>query len=704
MSFLGLGSFATGLVGGFAESANEALKKDISRINKKIDTISEFRVERAIKEQEERKAELDDITKALQEGEALFGDHPRASEFAASMLQDAGSLAAFKSEVSQLRLEQRDNPRNLSNFFEIQETNNPIGSTLDYARAYQGVAKTDPDYKLPEGVTGEDKTLLSKLGFDIDVSGRVQQQTQQMLGAFEIGKEEPVTFTLPSMKFKREDYNLSRMSASDRLNYINNELANPSNSQERIAALNTKLDTALKTAAATKDIDTQIDANTQMLDRMDKGSSEYASTLSTIISLTDQRDLRAAELSGSVEDEYAVRIRQAMREDNPEKAAELRREMNTKLGKGETVPEEVKRLESELMTSIADGSIEENSPEYKAAKDAIDSKKIIMRDQQLDNVSVRDFNAAEKLIEDAIDDEVVRQLGLLPETWQAIKLMAEKPGGLNALSDEQRKVYDQAVGLMSNAETTVLNRYEQAFKFDPSMIKAINTRRGGKAYSPESSGSTASSESTSTTETTGGTEDEAIPSAGATTPEVDTTEDIPASDDTTVTDLNQAVPTPVQPTGEGVDAVSAIQPDLDVIRNVVKPDAEGAALFLESAGGDSPETIYTEAMRLYPDNPEFATTLEYIAKQDTSGLGGLKREVAMLALSGLNYNQIMQKLIQEKDPSFDPASMAGTVSIVLRQIQPEYREEMAKNKEFALKQREKLGMDTIKPTGLGSRR
>ena len=268
MAFFGLGSFSTGLVTGLAESANEALKKDISRINTKIDKISQFRVERAIKEQEERKAELEDITEALKEGEALFGDHPRASEFAASMLQDAGSLDAYRAEIKQLRTEQRDKPQNLANFFELEETNNPIGNTIDYARAYQGAPKTLPDYRLPEGMTGEDKSLLGKLGFDIDISGRVKGQTEEVLSAAGVTTEQPTTFTLPSLKFKREDYNISRMSASERLTFLNNERANPNNTPERNAQLDTKIDDALTFASQTKDIDTQIDANKQILDRM----------------------------------------------------------------------------------------------------------------------------------------------------------------------------------------------------------------------------------------------------------------------------------------------------------------------------------------------------------------------------------------------------------------------------------------------------
>ena len=196
MAFLGLGSFSTGLVTGLAESANKALQEDMDRINRRIDTISEYRVKKAISEAEERKKELNVTTEALQEAEKLFQGHPRASEMAAALLNDSGSLSAFQNEVATLRQEQRTNPRNLANYFELQESTNPAGTAKDYARAFMGAPTTDIDYKIPEGMTGSDKSLLGKLGFDIDISGRVQQQTQEVLGAAGIGKEPEITITL----------------------------------------------------------------------------------------------------------------------------------------------------------------------------------------------------------------------------------------------------------------------------------------------------------------------------------------------------------------------------------------------------------------------------------------------------------------------------------------------------------------------------
>ena len=72
MSFLGLGSFGTGFVTGFAESANKALQDDINRINTRVDKLKQFQVERAIKEQDKRAAEVEETKEALERAYALF--------------------------------------------------------------------------------------------------------------------------------------------------------------------------------------------------------------------------------------------------------------------------------------------------------------------------------------------------------------------------------------------------------------------------------------------------------------------------------------------------------------------------------------------------------------------------------------------------------------------------------------------------------
>jgi len=65
MGLFGLGSFGEGFVKGFATEANEALKRDIERINTRVEKVADFQVQKSIKEQDKRKDELEDIEEAI---------------------------------------------------------------------------------------------------------------------------------------------------------------------------------------------------------------------------------------------------------------------------------------------------------------------------------------------------------------------------------------------------------------------------------------------------------------------------------------------------------------------------------------------------------------------------------------------------------------------------------------------------------------
>src|SRR5210317_1076150 len=99
-----LGEFGKGFVTGIAESADKALKADIERINSRVEKVADFRVKRAVEEQEKRKKDLEDIEEALAEAEGLFGkEDPRASAYAASLLKDQGSTSALRAFVNQIK-------------------------------------------------------------------------------------------------------------------------------------------------------------------------------------------------------------------------------------------------------------------------------------------------------------------------------------------------------------------------------------------------------------------------------------------------------------------------------------------------------------------------------------------------------------------------------------------------------------------------
>lgn len=112
MAFLGLGSFGEGFVTGFAESANEALKKDIERINTRIDRVAIAKAERAMKDQDKRRNEKDTIVDALKRGAAIYGDadSQEAIAFAAGILKTEGNLQGYESFMSELATRKANEP------------------------------------------------------------------------------------------------------------------------------------------------------------------------------------------------------------------------------------------------------------------------------------------------------------------------------------------------------------------------------------------------------------------------------------------------------------------------------------------------------------------------------------------------------------------------------------------------------------------
>ena len=130
MSFLGLGSFGEGFVKGFAESANEALKRDIDRINNRIDKVAEIRFQRALDQQEKRKERVDATVDRLREGAKIIGG-PNAEAFAAGLLEEYGS-AGYDNILGKLVTAKRDHGMDLGQFFERAGKDAPGQACLLY--------------------------------------------------------------------------------------------------------------------------------------------------------------------------------------------------------------------------------------------------------------------------------------------------------------------------------------------------------------------------------------------------------------------------------------------------------------------------------------------------------------------------------------------------------------------------------------------
>ena len=257
MALFGLGNFAEGFVGGLAQSANKALIEEMDDIKDRVKTVSDYRVKRAVEENEERTEEFNDIQAALKEGADLFGDDPRSMEMAASLLKDQGNLAGYTALINQMRARKNDLGIDPAGFFARAEVDAPASkgyTASDYARSFQGAPKTLPDYRLPEGmVSAGAGNLLSKIGLKPDISGQIQDRTSEQMAAMGVGVDTADLVAMPSIVFRSEDYNLADKSAAERLKYFNEKSLNPSISEEKREEYRLKGVEQAKLAAASAD-------------------------------------------------------------------------------------------------------------------------------------------------------------------------------------------------------------------------------------------------------------------------------------------------------------------------------------------------------------------------------------------------------------------------------------------------------------------
>lgn len=445
---LRLGEFGKGFVKGFAEEANEALKKDIQRINTRVEKVADFRVKRAVEEQEERKKDLEDIEDALREAEGLFGkDDPRASAYAASLLKDQGSTSALRAFVSQIKgSDAYQRGESLTNYMQQMEQEMPTGTRSDYAQAFLGAPKAAPDYRLPEdAVTAGAGNLISALGFKPDVSGRIERETSEQMAAMGVGAPVTTEVTLPSAVFQKERWLLTNKTPTQRLEYINNQLANPENTSERIAELNGMREKALVAVSNTGNLQDQITVLETRLSTATEAEAE--DIMKQIVEKREVAALRAAQTSDNpmdmIDANIAIALRAAIKSGD---YAEYRNlvEAKSKMGKEPTLTELIAEAREDLAMDVKNGKIVKDSPEYNTALAAILKDEKILKDMEPTKpINVSLATGWGNLMQDAIDADVVKRLP--PETrgqYVAVKKEIESnPDMLATLEETDSALY-----------------------------------------------------------------------------------------------------------------------------------------------------------------------------------------------------------------------------------------------------------------------
>lgn len=484
MALFGLGSFAEGFVGGFAESANKALLEDMQAVRDRVKTVSDYRVKRAMDEQEERKEELDEITDALKEGASVFGDDPRATEYAASLLKDQGSITAYKSFIAELRKKKNDSSIDPAGFFARAEADAPTskGFTVsDYAKAYQGAEKTLPNYRLPEdAVASTAGGLLSKIGFTPDISGRVQERTQEQMAAAGIGVDTVDTsISLPSLDFDSEAWTLSDKDASQKIKYFQEKLVNPRLDEETRNKYENKLQAQLNIAAESKDDDIRLSALEQQFERAKIADRPALNEQIMEIKLRKKRREAQASVDDGSDvmavkklDRAAAYIRsqdENLSKEDRDTALEAYYQLGEEIndfGKGEPTVEAKynKRLENHRRRQVEDPTYKAGNVEFDAEVAELDRLKAISQDGGTKDATTTGITSSVKAI-DLIISTNPSVTANIPNNvdFQRIKKVViggdTVSEGLAMLNEEERKIYDEGMAAMRGAGQPIVDSY-----------------------------------------------------------------------------------------------------------------------------------------------------------------------------------------------------------------------------------------------------
>lgn len=465
------GGFATGFIEGFADSVSDAIEKDMDRVNKRVERISELKLKRAIKDQEERDEKIKEVTEALAEAQSLFGkDDPRAPAYAAAMLKESGSISSFKELTNTIKSSDTyKRGESISNFLEFSEKEMPTGTISDFAKSYVGKPKSISDYRLPEdSVTAGAGNLLSAIGIKQDVSGRIESRVGEELAAMGLSpaQDTEISVNLPSGVFQREKFTLSNMTPTERLKYYNEQLAYTNNTQERIEELQEGLRTNNAAIIATGKDEDKI---TVLKSRLSRASGEEADNIiSQIADLNRKVALDSARTSKNPLDildaELNISLAKAIETDNYTEYNKLKKKRDN-IGKPRDPMQEVKDARRELALKVTDGDLDINSNEFKTADAAIRQDELLIeriysKGGKLDISKARGWG---KLMSEAIEKDIAKSL--TPERQKffndARSALSKYGGNLELFKKGDPTQYDNYMSILSNnkkIQNTTINR------------------------------------------------------------------------------------------------------------------------------------------------------------------------------------------------------------------------------------------------------
>jgi len=238
MSLFGLGDFGEGFVTGLADSASDAIQKDMDAVRARIEKLSDFQANKIIKDQEVREEEIRDAMKQLKRASKVFGSDPNAKKYASAILEREGGIEGLNEVVARFKKAKLANPSlNLGSYFEQSSEEFPDVSFREIASSAIP-RRTATAVELPEDIaSGGAGNLLSNIGLDQKISQRVSRDVAEQTAAAGIAPLTDTDITLPSLAFNDEQFLLDTSSVQEGMRYLERQRALESNTPERNAEI-----------------------------------------------------------------------------------------------------------------------------------------------------------------------------------------------------------------------------------------------------------------------------------------------------------------------------------------------------------------------------------------------------------------------------------------------------------------------------------
>lgn len=202
----------------------------MDRVDREIEALAKFKLTKESNLAEQMAETEKEIYDALKTAKALFGDDPNASQYAAGLLKEAGTLDAFNAEVKYLQAAKAGNVP-IATYFRDAKASNPNATLRDYAKAYVQANTAYPDYS-QLGAKSQGSGLLSFFGVDRDIGAEASARADRRAQSLGLTPDRSMAdMELPSATYDRFEIEKRRLDPkvidtrrNDALKVVNNLL------------------------------------------------------------------------------------------------------------------------------------------------------------------------------------------------------------------------------------------------------------------------------------------------------------------------------------------------------------------------------------------------------------------------------------------------------------------------------------------------